>query len=829
MPFKDAAKEISRYLRGKFRLISRHRAFIAALAIIVAVIAVMFGAKIFLFVNFLLGNDVVIKVEADKTSLSLFRHQPGNVSFQASVATNPFCQAFCESRFEDISQGLVVGNDSFVLKPGSPVVKQYGVEVSRFGTGQELYRFSMECKSIITALCHTSGYPTKRAILVAVNYELSVEELQLKETLRERFSMLVNETAALEQKYFALEDASADLARHVVHGFSQDLALARTGLVELRGQVSGLKDLWEQQDYQAMAGKMPAAEKSATLATAKIFELNDMFSSNVSLYNAVVEAFGEARKKLFNTSSRFLTNNSLAIEINSTIANFNRAAEIFNDKAGLSVKERSVRHISEEISMLNDYVSDKVLEEALKRELEVSISYGALCSASPGHCTSRIAVNELASRPSSDFDAVESCAAVDALRKFHLDANESFKGEFESEGYPLESGFWKNISIKARNLRQNTTNSYLDAVPPAAANSELILKLLVRQNLSNVEDYPEFNLTSAVVAELSKGLPGECVAANVSMAGLAVITAGAVVVNESAVPESLFSIDVIEPKPQCCVFEQCKPCCTGGECLADPGLFPVLFLHGHAFNRDVSADYSLDAFNKVQERLEKDGYLNAGAITLYTGKETAFGEWGIANVPLAIKASYYFDIFKEPENYVVVQTKSENIDTYAIRLHELIGTVQYKTGRPKVVIIASSMGGLVARRYVQIFGEGKVAKLILIGTPNGGIAGNVADFCPVIGQSLECRDMSEGSLFLNKLNRGSLPAVPIYSIVGTGCQMSGGVGDGIVLERNAVLEGANSFLINGTCSGLEFLHSTLLDVDKHPEVFGIILSALNDS
>jgi len=137
------------------------------------------------------------------------------------------------------------------------------------------------------------------------------------------------------------------------------------------------------------------------------------------------------------------------------------------------------------------------------------------------------------------------------------------------------------------------------------------------------------------------------------------------------------------------------------------------------------------------------------------------------------------------------------------------------------------MGSLVSRRYLQIFGSENVHTLILIGAPNKGIVGSVADYCSVTGEQRECNDMQADSLFMNKLNRGSLPLIPIYNIIGTGCDMDGKQGDGTVLEENAYLEGAQNFIINGTCESISTpLHLTLRDIDKYPDVYEIVKEAL---
>ena len=199
--------------------------------------------------------------------------------------------------------------------------------------------------------------------------------------------------------------------------------------------------------------------------------------------------------------------------------------------------------------------------------------------------------------------------------------------------------------------------------------------------------------------------------------------------------------------------------------------------------------------------------------------------------PVTVKVSYYYDAFRKEDRYVVVPTKSESIDTYALRLKDIMELVKERTGKPKVNIIAHSMGGLVARRYIQIFGAGDVDKLIMVATPNKGISGPVGDYCSLVGENRECSEMQENSLFINKLNDPlSQPAnIKIYAIIGQGCKMKLGDGDGIALSKNAEMENAEIFKINGTCSSLfgENLHTEILNIDKYPETYSIIKGILN--
>ncbi|MEI6058443.1 MAG: alpha/beta fold hydrolase [archaeon] len=281
-----------------------------------------------------------------------------------------------------------------------------------------------------------------------------------------------------------------------------------------------------------------------------------------------------------------------------------------------------------------------------------------------------------------------------------------------------------------------------------------------------------------------------------------------------------------DPVPECCVYNNCKAC---GE--VDKA-YPVLFIHGHDFNQGISAEYSLNAFQSIQNKLDSEGYLNAGQLTLYDVDQKLSGRLGLAGVPVTVRSTYYYDVLKESSSsYLPVQVKSENIDTYAIKLRTLVDKLKYETGQPRVIIVSHSMGGLVARRYVQLFGNDSVDKLIMIGTPNNGVEGSVVSYCSLVGSQAECNDLAHGSLLLNKLNNDPTDYVKTYNIIGTGCDMNGEQGDGIVLNKNAVLEsssgGVKELYVNGSCSGLDILHGNLLDVEKYPQVEEIIKNVLD--
>lgn len=275
----------------------------------------------------------------------------------------------------------------------------------------------------------------------------------------------------------------------------------------------------------------------------------------------------------------------------------------------------------------------------------------------------------------------------------------------------------------------------------------------------------------------------------------------------------------------CCTFGQCSSC-------GENKKTPILFIHGHSVNDANNPELVMNSFTKMQKRLENENFINAGELDMsLSPSQVIKGEWGKSNRPVSVRASYYYITSYDLPGITVTAQKSERIENYALRLREIIELLKYRTGSDKVSIVAHSMGGLVAREYILLFGGDDVDKLVTINTPHKGITGRVEKFCPVLGSKKECEDMSNNSIFLKRLNAKPLPdRIKKYSIRSIGCDMEGVAGDGIVTNTSAYWEEADNFVIHGNCTDAlqTDLHSKVLDPDTYPETFEIIKSILVD-
>lgn len=97
-----------------------------------------------------------------------------------------------------------------------------------------------------------------------------------------------------------------------------------------------------------------------------------------------------------------------------------------------------------------------------------------------------------------------------------------------------------------------------------------------------------------------------------------------------------------------------------------------------------------------------------------------------------------------------------SIDAYVEPLARRIDAVLAETGAEKLILVGHSMGGLVARVYLQRFGEARVKRLITLGTPHQGSR------LARLGLGENGRQMRPGSRWLQSL---ATPPPAVNSLV----------------------------------------------------------------
>lgn len=103
-----------------------------------------------------------------------------------------------------------------------------------------------------------------------------------------------------------------------------------------------------------------------------------------------------------------------------------------------------------------------------------------------------------------------------------------------------------------------------------------------------------------------------------------------------------------------------------------------------------------------------------------------------------------------------------SIDRFAEQVAHRVDAILARSGADQIILVGHSMGGLIARAYVQnLGGASKVAKIITLGTPHHGTAHAWFSNAP------DARQMRPGNAWLAALNAKAesvVPQVSIYSL-----------------------------------------------------------------
>ena len=796
------------------------KAFIVII-VVLALIMLFFWMKIGLYLNFMLGNDVLIKMQVDNDQFFIINGDTEELKVEASVQTNPFCKAHCTIEFRDVSSDILIDQEDFTLNTGMPYTKEYAIINSNNMKGQDIYSVRMECSGKESFLCHTTEEgSTRRDVIITVNHELNEEQQQEKMMIKKNMEIIKSGLSSVSSTYNLINaQKESGLGFNVAEW---DIALEKEGqdIEYINSTLRLFANKWNIQDFDGINSDLSSSSQIINEKLASAKQINSDMKDSINQYNGFIFLLNSLRTEILPFSADRYTDGLVFNKLKSLINNFNSALDTFESQDNLKDKENTINWINLKVDEELEYIENVTKYEVLEREIEVDINYDVLCNIDISYCTAHPTISDRENQV--DFNIEDSCIYSQGLLNTLNIINSSISSYVNST-YPKSAEFWQNVSNIVNNRKGAVIINYRNGLNGGPNYNEL-LNILTHSGATLESGYGSAYIKNALLWQLIKESPNNCVFQgtlpdidNVSLSQINLIE------GVSVDGEKEINIYFDEPAERCCVFGECYNCCMDDECKEN---YPIVLVHGHAFNKGVSAEYSLDIFNVLQDTMESDDYLSAGSINLYAEQGTYYGKWSKIPIPLTVKVSYYYDILQEEGNYQIIQTKSENIETYSLRLKEIIDIVKSKTKKDKVIVIAHSMGGLVLRRYLQIFGENNVEKIIFVGSPHKGITGEIQNLCPLLGEGLECRDMGSGSVFMRKLDLGGLPEIESTNIVGQGCDMEGEDGDGVVLKVNSLVQGFNNNIVDGSCSGTNFLHVGLLNINKYPGVYKVIKEGL---
>ncbi len=813
------------------------RWFVISGAIVLILLVILYLASIQL--SFIIEEEIIISLSPTEESFTVHYTDEPQLNISVEVDNLRVCKFTCAHTLIDLSNDSVLYNHSFYDQNVQELT--HSLPLNSKGDGQKMFNYKVTCNNIKSRFCSTDEKTYFKTSLITVNYALSPDEESLKEKLSPLLSSSLRSLTNIRQVLNSSNSLFVQLNYLQNTSFSseeldlQSQLTSQTILLE-SFEYSSLfwLDLWAEKEYLQLSSSftledfdaIAVLESSSMLTYSNAVNLTNRFNSLVDdliVLSSDEETFILAEKFYIQTNDSSMLSNlqTLVIQSNALVQklvtkDFSSFEKIFLDAEFFNL-DKSV--------FFEDFNSDKLsLVQGSKQELELLEQTKIYLVQGGGSVPSiSYAVTDL-----SDVCAIAS-NALPLLPSFNQDqlSNQNNLLPFLQGNSLLKNATSLYLDFVLNTLRGQTVQFIL----PASVYGDILLSLngtntsynlsaLSQSSFASITPIDEslifdvFNMSYCSSSNSSSFIPSLVPAfENLSLL---------ILPNYPFNLNQTFEVPLLDEAPQCCVYGVCTSCCEGTICANEN--YPVIFVHGHAISKENRPEMSHESFAKWQDLLETDGYINAGQL----GENTDIipdGDWGRMSAPVTMRVSYYVLSYYDLGSYQLVAQKSDKIENYALRLNEKIDLIKQRTGKDKVIIVAHSMGGLVVREYLSVFGEDSVDKFLLLGTPNYGVEGRVKRLCSLTGSSKECTEMGAGSIFLKRLNSPlNDVSIPSYTLRALGCDMSGEDGDGIVLGRNVLLPFSTNFILNGTCTdSLETdLHTNMLDPDLYPETFTLV-------
>lgn len=808
-----------------------------ALAVFVLVIIGIFflGVKI----KFFLSDELHLDLSPLVSSVRSVNGEEVVLNFSLRNDNFPQCSTSCEFTFEDVGRDIVLSRERLVMQHHDVALRNFTVRAPMTGEGQTIYRFEAACRNQRTLLCQSDERDRHVSSLVWMNYRLSDNHAlwrdESKPLLASLF-LLYNQVSPLVHQLGALVDRVPSGITEYAQLSSSNALLTQEFLM-LSSRVLTYQAWWDAYQFGALHDARVADDIAA---------LSGVAERAGPLFNRSLELIA-LRNHNLDLLRDFQANTSLILQAatfyhqQSSPHNRDALHSLYLDVDGLHgsyvVVSQNLPYVEESLASiiqrhhvslgatLEEYLRISINGEFLRRYSyhllnDSALLAGDVCDAA--RLADSLIVDRnaaaIANRTAANISADP--AVVDTDLAFH---------RLAMERAALLAV--RNDSQVLGSLHRDLILGYVDAMlglGPDPSAHQFTLDAANRSLFATLDASPFVAYSSVYCADGGPAMGWEY--ANITSR----FPLGRLPVNISTDVSGVDGDDAVDQdivlsdhQPQCCVFGVCSVCCDA--CAQSP--VPILFIHGHGFNEDSTPEFTLGALTKIQRKLESEGILNAGQLDVGIPLSSIErGEWGRSSVPVSVRASYYYITAFNLGSYVVYAQKSERIENYAIRLKEVVDLLKYKTGSDSVIIVAHSMGGLVAREYISLFGDDAVHALITVNTPHQGIPLRTAQLCKLFGSARECEDMLETSVFMNRLSAQPVPQ-RMHVIRSVGCPMEGNAtGDGVVTDERGYLAGAQNYVINGSCTDRfqTSLHGEVLDPDVYPELYALLVQIIKE-
>ena len=268
---------------------------------ILIVIIIFLGFKLYLYIKFLIGNDLVIQLNSDYRDIFLVYGQSKVIDFKISKVTSPFCKTECEYLFFDVSNNVILNSQKFNLGQASQKKEEIFFQ-NKLGNGQEMYRFGLTYKNIKTSLCSTDELPVSKDILITIEYGPNQQQQDLAKNLSAKIYFIYNETSQI--------NSTLNYFQSRLNEFNQTLSIDDnfTNLINISQEIinnfSIVNSLWRKGDYNAVNKSLEKIVENENELLSNFIYVNKSIYSKINQYNDIVNSIKLYYQNLSTLSNR---------------------------------------------------------------------------------------------------------------------------------------------------------------------------------------------------------------------------------------------------------------------------------------------------------------------------------------------------------------------------------------------------------------------------------------------------------------------------------------------------------------------------------------------
>jgi hypothetical protein len=815
------------------------------------IIILVIGFIIYNLFNFMVREEIIMNIEPSYNLLQLRFGDNYSLPLSLSIDNNWLCTADCDYTLTDISSDKILDMQSFQVKNHKELSISKDYIFSDKGYGQKIIQYLIECHNNPTNTCPSDNNTYRRISTYIINYSPSISQESIMSQLSAEY------TAAAVSIYDSGNMLSkAVLISQIPELKTDDLSDRKSDTEKMFSSVSqdlySVSTYWKDDEFDKAGDYF--IQKTITQSANNLYEssnylLNESMS-RIDAHNKIIMDQDSmiAKLILLNKSATYYPDNSGYSEfkqdmmLGSELININTKNILTKNFDSYESMISDIENADNVINRISNNIDSKI-QQSKKDFLDIYLADALTCIMDNGvingsGINTSVDCRNMLKYSLDNYSIQQRCdlaqEAVSGLNNIVGVGTDNSDDNNTSTDNITNTDSSNNVSVSNYHEEQSLVMRsliiyYNESINDTDAKSEVndyynrLYQLLSKDyNYTFIREYYPEHYNNSIASQYSidllnikdnvEEILNSCHRPEMRLS-VAPFNQALIKFPEITPPEEK-NDTLPKPKNMCCLYGVCTECCPG--CVAQD---PLILLHGHSFNEKNSAHQSTEIFNMIEQKLvDEHKYLSIGVPGNILYDPEIMGSY---NIPILMKPTYYITSWNSALGITISEGKSGNIDTYALRLKEDIDYAKIITKKDKIDIITHSMGGLVVRRYIQIFGSDSINKLIMIGTPNLGINDKEYKYCKLFGQINECDDMHTGSLFLNKLNdakeQQKMPET--YIIIGSGCDMNGEDGDGVVTVKNAQLVGYKPIIINGTCQGTTLLHNEVLDINKYPEVY----------